>query len=586
MASEHLGLLLEETQPGFGNEVPTAEYTDRLKRIGIGAFGLIPVERSSSLGVPVLGHGEMCAFTLNATNPKQHLRLPTAAGKGSQRVAVHIESKIVTDSYLVIEPPPGETIDGSTSPMALVMPHDSVVLIADAATSGWHVEHISQIHENINGFFSRAESALSFDNASRTLTLEPVADEFLLFSDSRAFILDGVRTAQIPDTAGLHFFWVDKTGALQTSQAYSEDYITRWALVAFVYWDSVNGEAVVFGDERHGSTMPASVHLWAHHALGTQYDSGLALTDLVADDSGDLDVHAQLGYTSGVIRDEDITFAIGAQAAPATIPVLYREGADGHWVRKTPDSFPVVTTGTGRLAWNEWTGSEWKLTEASNNNFVLLNLVATNDLTYPVMALVGQAEYSTKGQAQDAAPTEINTLRLGGLELLYTEFTEIATIIFQTGSGYDNAVKARVVSTAEGADYIDFRRSAVGGGAAAAPAEAIKPFILMPSIYDVMEDDEVILEVVVPETFTIPAGAPQSYGNVFGTPAAASTVISVQKNNVEVATFTFALGALTATVACAADTTFTVGLDKLTIKGPATADAALAGVTLALRGIR
>ena len=250
------------------------------------------------------------------------------------------------------------------------------------------------------------------------------------------------------------------------------------------------------------------------------------------------------------------------------------------------DNFPLATTGTGRAAWNEWTGATWQLTEVGNGNFVLVHLIATNDINNPVMALVGQAEYSNAGDAQEAASSEISTLALGGLEFLYTEWTEIGTLIFQTSNGYTNSVKSRIRETADGGDYLDFRGGVLGGGGAASAAETIKPFILMPSVYDVMDDDMVILDVVVPESFTIPSGMPQSSGRVFGTTATGSTVISILKNDVQVATITFAGAATAATVAAAADALFVAGVDRITIKGPATADATLAGFTLAVRGLR
>jgi len=41
-----------------------------------------------------------------------------------------------------------------------------------------------------------------------------------------------------------------------------------------------------------------------------------------------------------------------------------------------------------------------------------------------------------------------------------------ATVIFETQTGYSNAVKSRIVSTDEGDDYIDWRTSAFSGKSA------------------------------------------------------------------------------------------------------------------------
>lgn len=63
--------------------------------------------------------------------------------------------------------------------------------------------------------------------------------------------------------------------------------------------------------------------------------------------------------------------------------------------------------------------------------------------------------------------------------------------------------------------------------------------------------------------------------------ATASAVFSLQKNGVEFATITFAMGATTGTFVCAADTTFSAG-DIFTVVAPNPRDTTLAGVALTI----
>ena len=117
--------------------------------------------------------------------------------------------------------------------------------------------------------------------------------------------------------------------------------------------------------------------------------------------------------------------------------------------------------GSYRLAYNQFVGAAWQQTEAGNGNFICTHVVATNNLLDNQMMVViqGQAVYTTSTSAREGASTEIENLSTTGLP--FTEFKPIATIIYQTNTGYTNESKAKIVSTGTGDDYIDFRTSAI-----------------------------------------------------------------------------------------------------------------------------
>jgi hypothetical protein len=127
------------------------------------------------------------------------------------------------------------------------------------------------------------------------------------------------------------------------------------------------------------------------------------------------------------------------------------------------DSKPASYT-DDRVPYNEWTGATWQLTEVSNNGFVLMHYFATNCIATPVMGVVGQADYSTIGDARDGAEAELASLLMGTLPT--PEMVPIATVIFQTSDSYSNVPQARIRSTNDGSDYLDWRKKDLPGGAA------------------------------------------------------------------------------------------------------------------------
>ncbi|HKK23206.1 MAG TPA: hypothetical protein VJ947_05925 [Pseudohaliea sp.] len=315
-------------------------------------------------------------------------------------------------------------------------------------------------HEN--GFVERSESVISFTEGTRTASVQPTGTDFVVYSDHTPYVKTG-DTVVISDTEGLHFVYYDSSGTLVESTIFVDEIITVWAFVMVVYWDSTNSEAVLVADERHGATMDSQTHIYNHNTLGTRYGNGLALTDIDTGGGG-TDAGAQLGVTDGSIWDEDIRHTIvggspQALAVPAQIPLVYRSGAAGDWRKLAATDFPIATTGTGRAAWNEDTGATWQLTEVGNNDYVLVHLLALGDINHPIMGIVGQATYATTNAAEAAAPGELQQLNLGSLDLLTPEAVFLGTLLIQTKDTFANAVRSTFIPTAEGDDYIDWRRT-------------------------------------------------------------------------------------------------------------------------------
>jgi hypothetical protein len=238
--------------------------------------------------------------------------------------------------------------------------------------------------------------------------------------------------------------------------------MSTYAYTAAIYWNATLADAVLVGNELHGTEMDTATHIYNHRTRGTQYDSGLAITPNTIGGNGSSNAHAQIGVASGVIRDEDIALTLSAVADPATLPVMYRSGAAGDWTFETNTGYPVLTTGTGRLSYNQFTGGAWQKTEIGNGDYVLYHIYATNDVSTPLKVVMGQAEYATLNAAQTGATTEAGTLSVGGIA--FTEWRLIGTIIYQTQDSYTNAVNARIVATGDGASYVDWRTNEIQQG--------------------------------------------------------------------------------------------------------------------------
>ena len=314
------------------------------------------------------------------------------------------------------------------------------------------------------------EAVITYNSANLTLSVTPTGNSFDFWVEGAKYTKTTPQNVTISNTEGLWFVYFDSSGDLQASQTPWSNSDTDKAFVSSPYWDAAGGEFVTVGMEFHSWVMDTATHGRIHDAEGSSYITGLALGNMTVDGSGSSNASAQFSVGDGSFFDEDIRHSI-ANGAPQTLstiaelPILYRIDATGLWRKFAATQYPVHPTGSGKAAWNEWTGATWQITEVGSNDYTLSHVFATNDVTEPMVVVMGQNEYGTVGQARTGAETEVNSLLLGDLEDAFQEFIPVATIIWQTQGSYSNAVKSRVRSTDEGDDYIDWRGRATARGA-------------------------------------------------------------------------------------------------------------------------
>jgi len=341
------------------------------------------------------------------------------------------------------------------------------------------------------GSDGRAQSEMSFDDATRTFSIAPKSgfSQFRFFIFGQEFVINTVKSIQISDVERLHFIYFDVDGELHELVNPTEDEIHQLiygkGFTAIVYWDVDNQRQIYLADERHQDQMSGADHLYHHLTNGSQYLGGFGLLNFVADGNGDDDSAAQFALADGRFADEDIYFTINnnnpQQMSPiAQLPVYYLTGAY-LWRRKDADNFPVIYDGSGgwsapngRCAYNYLnnTGStvdgildqEVGLRQVPQSDFFLIHVFATNDINSPIIAVLGQDVYASTSKARTGATSEINTLITVGLP--FVEFVPIGSVIYQTRSNYNNVPAARIRTTDEGGDYVVWAGSGVTPAAA------------------------------------------------------------------------------------------------------------------------
>jgi hypothetical protein len=323
------------------------------------------------------------------------------------------------------------------------------------------------------GFTNREDSELSFDPVTRIVTVQPKAPavSFTYWIRGAEFIKTAPQTVEIPDEDGLYLIYFD--GEILVADPVPPDLnlFSGVAFTAVLQWNSAQGKAVIFGDERHGMIMDGKTHEYLHETEGTRYQDGLQIVNFTIEGSPSLDSSAQFGITGGRIKDEDLTHSIVHSAFPsspyhqniagaARLPILYRLGSGGSWYRDNATVYPLkLTSGTVQYNYNPGTG--WITTAAPEASFVAMWILATNDMSEPIMAIVGQRSDTTLAEARENniwSSMDIGQFPTPESRLLYR-------VIYQTSSAYGNAPNAVLM------DIADYRSVPMAGAGLSASSD-------------------------------------------------------------------------------------------------------------------
>jgi len=300
------------------------------------------------------------------------------------------------------------------------------------------------------GHADRTESSMSFNDSTRTFTIQPVGDSYEVWCVGKEHTKTTAESVTIPDATDLYYIYFDTEGALQYRTSYfvwDQDCPT-----SYVYWNSVTQKAEFFADERHGIVLDWQTHEYLHRTRGAAIANGFYADPtkytLVGD--GSLDEHCVWGMygtgsTVGTFFDEDLQVDIVHAAspaantweqvleAPAEIPVFYKESFG--WIKDTATNYPFKL-GPNRAYYNSIGGFSY-LTEIDTNKFGIAWIVATNNLNSPVLAIMGQDQYLNIG---DAEAKDWDDLDLTDLPIV--EMRPLYKYVFQVKDTFTNNVKA------------------------------------------------------------------------------------------------------------------------------------------------
>lgn len=323
------------------------------------------------------------------------------------------------------------------------------------------------------GYPNQEDSELLFDPLTRIFTIQPKAPivEFAYWIRGTEYKKSSPQTVEIPNIDGLYIIYFDGETLVADPVPPDLNLFNGVAFTAVISWNSTQAKAVIFGDERHGMTMDGKTHEYLHETEGTRYQDGLQITNFTLGGSAALDTSAQFGITGGRIKDEDITHTITHSTSPsqpyqqniattARLPVLYRIGSGGSWYRDVATAYPLKLS-AGTIQYNYNPGSGWTTTPAPENSFVAMWILATNDMTEPVVAIIGQRSDSTLSAAREN--NLWNSMDIG--QFPTPESRLLYRVIFQTNSTYTNVPNAVLV------DIADYRTVHLAGAGLSATSD-------------------------------------------------------------------------------------------------------------------
>jgi len=320
------------------------------------------------------------------------------------------------------------------------------------------VEHVTNqyaLHAP-TGFISRSATVyeISFTDSSpaRTFAVSgPIGSEGPIFYvNNKLFDKSSASpdTITIDNLEGIWYFYYDITGTLNRSQTIWDD--TIHAPVASVYWSVGAATHISLVDERHSTIMDGQTRLYLDQTHGLRYYSGLDATFTIGDGTADTD--AQVLVSAGAVIDDDIKVNIVDSAtsypyyqtlSPAAImPVFYRSSV-GVWTKKTATTYPVYENagGSGRIGYDNH-----PVAAVTSGWYTSTFIFATNDINDPIIAIMGQSQYSTLDAAKQ---DNFDDLDLSNVP--YSEIKILWRVIYQTSNNFTNTIKAKVV------DYLDLR---------------------------------------------------------------------------------------------------------------------------------
>lgn len=279
------------------------------------------------------------------------------------------------------------------------------------------------------GHEDKAQSVISFDAATRTFTIAPVGAYFEVWVKGTKHTFTTAQSVTLPNTTAEYYVYFDDAGLGAQTTFFVWD---QQAPTALIYFNAATGLAPYFADERHGTTLDWQTHEYLHRTRGAVIASGFSIGNYTVGGAVQADI------SNGTFFDEDLQIDIVHSntpaldtwqqdlQGPAQIPMFYLSGTG--WVRDNPTGY-LNKQGTSRPRYNLLSGGTWSVADIDNNKYGATFIVATNNLTYPIIGIMSQSSHASQG---DAEALEFSDLILTGFPV--AEFRLLYKIVFKAAS--------------------------------------------------------------------------------------------------------------------------------------------------------
>lgn len=381
---------------------PRIAVSEKGQALGVAtldASGTVPAAQLPSYVDDVLEFANVAAFP--ATGETGKIYVARNSGTAADPSRQYRWSGTV---YVEIEPSPGSTDavpEGSTNKYFTdARALTAVTPYVDTKTTT-EVNNAAALAKDVIGFPTRTTSTLSFNDATRTLTLTPVGTLYV-YKWNVKYTITTARTLVIANTTGGRYIKYnpasDALEEISGNPIFSDD-----ILVAYVYWDAVSGWAPIFADERHSTARDTQWHKTQHTDIGAVWRSGGTLSYTLNSDTA-----VNLGVSTPLaLIDEDLEHNIvdgtgsgdyvQVLATNAQLPCLYLNGTGYKEVAFS--TIPWIRNGNG-AQYNPIVAGVGSLADVPLNSYFAYWVVATNDIRSPVKVILGRNTYSNSNLAE------------------------------------------------------------------------------------------------------------------------------------------------------------------------------------------
>lgn len=304
----------------------------------------------------------------------------------------------------------------------------------------------ADVGKDLTGFTDQTTSSIAFDEATRTFTLAPTGASFTLYYRGTPYVVSAAKTVQIADISGGRFIIYDVTSGnlVDVGDAIS---IQTNILVAYIYWDSVNDKAIIFGDERHQASRDTTWHQVQHNTVGALWKTGGVASYTL--NNGNL---INFGLTTPInLSDEELDYTVVHSGNPVAryeqnlngsgyFPIVYLSGTT--YRQSTPTIVPWMA-GTSRASFNQISGGIGSLTDTPTEKFIVYWCVATNDVKYPIKMVMGRNYYDSAAAADTTESFESYGLPIPEIVPMYKIVLKVSDTFTQ------NTARVNIVSVKE-----------------------------------------------------------------------------------------------------------------------------------------